>query len=154
MGKINNPNQIVLVTSRYKDKDNVLAMTWHTKASFQPNLYIICVDKSRFSYHLIKKGKCFCINYMPYSLKNKIIYCGTNSGKNIDKFKEAKLEKEECEKINCPRLKNSLAFVECRVVKSIEAGDHIVFIGHVENAKFKKEGKRPFQLEGTKFTKI
>ncbi len=45
MSKINCPCQVVLITSEYKDKDSILAMTWHTKISFQPNLYLISVGK-------------------------------------------------------------------------------------------------------------
>jgi len=152
MGKFNNPTQIILVSSRYKNKDNIMAVTWWTKISFQPNLYLISIGKSRFSRYLIKKSKCFVINFMPYKSKEKILFCGTRSGKNIDKFKESHLHKLEGEKINCPVIKESLAFLECKLKKSIETGDHTLFIGEVVNAKFKKSGKRAFQLSKKKFT--
>ncbi len=84
-------------------------------------------------------------------MKNAVIICGTRSERNIDKFKEAKLEKEEAEK-NCCRLKDALAFVECKVVNEAEAGYHIIFIGKVVSIRFKKKGKRLFQLEKLKFT--
>lgn len=149
---INNPTQIVLVTSRYKNKDNVLAVTWWTKTSFQPNLYLICIDKSRFSHELIKKSKYFAINFMPYKLKDKVLFCGTKSGKNINKFKEAGLEKNEAEKINYPIIKQALAWLECKVIKQIKTGDHTIFIGKVINAKINKKGKRVFQLNKNKLT--
>jgi flavin reductase (DIM6/NTAB) family NADH-FMN oxidoreductase RutF len=152
MGRISNPNQIVLVTSRYKDKDNVMAVTWWTKVSFEPNLYLICIDKRRYSHKLIDKGKSFVINFMPFELKEKILFCGKNSGRDIDKFKEAGLEKSEAEKINCPVIKECLSYVECKVIKKISAGDHTIFLGKVLNAKFKKKGKRAFQLDKDKFT--
>lgn len=154
MGKINNPNQVALITSSYKGKDNMLAMTWHTKTSFQPNLYLISVDKTRFSCELIKKSKCFVINYMPYSLSKEIIYAGTHSGRHVDKFKETGLTKEKADKIPCCRIKEAVAFVECKVIKEVETGDHIVFIGKVLNAKFKRKDKRPFQLDKLKFTTL
>ncbi len=152
MGRISNPKQVVLVTSRYKDKDDVLAMTWWTKTSFQPNLYLISVGKTRFSHELIEKSKCFAINFMPYELKEKILFCGKNSGRDLDKFKETGLTKVEGEKINCPLIKESLAYLECRVVKKIDSGDHTIFVGEVVNAKFKEKGKRPFQLDKDEFT--
>lgn len=152
MGKINNPNQVVLITSKYNDKDNAMALTWHTKTSFQPNLFLISIGKERYSYNLIKQSKCFVVNFMPYELRDKIVYCGTKSGKNVDKFKETGLEKEEAETINCCRIKQAVAFLECKVVNSFETGDHVVFVGEVLKSKFKKKNKRPFQLEGVKFT--
>jgi len=152
MGRINNPNQVVLVTSRYRDKDNIITMTWWTKTSFQPNLYIISVDKSRYSHDLIKKGGCFVINFMPFELKDKILLCGKISGRDFDKFEKAGLTKAEAEKINCPVIKESLAYLECKVINHVPSGDHTIFIGQVVNAKFKKKGKRPFQLDKDKFT--
>lgn len=152
MGRISNPNQVVLVSSRYKGKDNLIAMTWWTKTSFQPNLYLISVDKKRHSHELIKKSKCFVINFMPYELSKEVLYCGSKSGRDVDKFKETKLTKQEAEKIDCCRIKEALAFVECKVIKEVDSGDHTVFIGEVVNAKFKKKGKRVLQLDRSKFT--
>ena len=152
MSKINNPNQVVLVTCRHAGKDNIIAMTWHTKTSFQPNLYLISVDNSRFSHELISKSKCFCINFMPYELSEAIKYCGTHSGRDVDKFKETGLTKIECETINCCRIKEALAYVECKVINSFATGDHTVFVGEVTKQEFIKEGKRPFQLDRLKFT--
>lgn len=152
MGRISNPKQVVLVTSRYKGKDNVMAVTWWTKVSFKPNLYLICIGKTRYSHDLIRKGKCFVINFMPFELKDKILFCGKNSGKDVDKFKETGLTKQKAEKINCPIIKESLAYLECKVAKRVSAGDHTIFVGKVVNAKFKKKGKKPFQLDGDRFT--
>lgn len=150
---INNPNQIVLITSRYKNKDNIIAVTWWTKISFKPeHLYLISIGKSRFSYYLIKKGKCFVINFMPYELSNKILFCGTKSGRNINKFKECKFNQIGAKKINCPIIREALAYLECKVVKEISSGDHTLFIGKVLNEKTIKKGKRAFQLENNKFT--
>ncbi|MDP2925936.1 MAG: flavin reductase family protein [Nanoarchaeota archaeon] len=152
MGEINNPNQIVLVTSRYNKKDNIIALTWWAKTSFQPNLYLISVAKTRYSYELIKKSKCFVINFMPYELKDKILFCGTKSGRDLDKFKDTVLNKLESEKINCSVIREALAYLECKVVNEIETGDHMVFIGEVVNAKLNKQGKRAFQLDRSEFT--
>lgn len=152
MGQINNPTQIVLITSRYKDKDNVMAMTWWTKTSFQPNLYIISVAKIRYSYELIRKSKCFVINFMPYEFKDKILICGKKSGKDFDKFKECGFHKIEAEKINCPIIKEAIAYLECKIVKKIDSGDHTLFLGEVVNSKLIRQAKRAFQLDKDVFT--
>lgn len=38
------------------------------------------------------------------------------------------------EETGCPIISNSLGYVECRVVGSVEAGDHVVFVGEVIGA--------------------
>jgi len=162
MFDIINPRQTILVscraeiTDRFSNKqiikDNLITVDWHTPISFNPQLYAISIGKERFSSKLIKESKCFVVNFMPYSLKKQVLFCGRNSGEFIDKFKETGLEKEEAEKIDCCRVKQALAFIECSVIKEIELGDHILFVGKVLKSKLKEYDKRLFHLEGDKFT--
>ena len=151
MSGLTGARQVVLVTSRYKDKDNIIALAWHMRTSFEPELYSISVGKSRFSYGVIKKSRCFCVNFMPASLKKEIVYCGSCSGRSHDKFAETKLQKEECEKINCPRIKQALGYAECSLVEEVDTGDHAIFIGKVLKSKVLKKGKRLYHIEGNKF---
>jgi flavin reductase (DIM6/NTAB) family NADH-FMN oxidoreductase RutF len=147
-----NPRQTILVTARYEGKDNIITLDWHMPVSFSPPLYAIAVGKNRFSHDLIKNSKVFVVNFMPFELKDKVLFCGRNSGKDIDKFKEAELKKEESEKIDCPRLKDAIGFLECKVVKEIDAGDHTIFIGVILNQKLKTKKKRLFHTYGDNFT--
>ena len=149
---LTNPRQTILVTSRYKEKDNVMTLDWHTPLSFEPMLYAISVAKIRFSCRLIKKSKALVSNFMSRDYEKEILYCGRHSGRKGDKFREANLEKEEAEKIFCPRIKQALAFLECRVINQIETGDHILFIGEVVDFKLKTKDKRLFHLWANKFT--
>lgn len=147
---IYNPRQVILVSSRYKDKDNVMTLAWHSPASFAPELYTIFVGKQRFSYDMIKQSKCFCVNFISKDDKELALIAGRKSGRDVDKFEE--IEKEECEKIDCPRVKNAVAFMECELVDEIEIGDHVVFVGKVVNKKELRKGGRLFQMEGDTFT--
>ena len=150
MLKIPYPRQVIIVTSRYKEKDNMMTLSWHSPASFNPELYSIFVGKQRYSYELIKKSKCFCVNFISKDDEKLALIAGRQSGKDVDKFEG--VGKEECEKINCPRLKNAMAYMECKLVKETDAGDHAVFLGEVVNKKEIKRGGRLFQVEGNKFT--
>lgn len=152
MASIAKPSQAILVTSRYKGKNNIITLAWHMKTSFYPELFAISVGKKRFSCEMIRNSKCFAANFMSYENKKEVLYCGTYSGRDVDKFKETKLSKEECDTINCCRIKEALAYFECKVVKEIETGDHIIFIGKVSKSKLKKKGKRVFYIERDKFT--
>lgn len=151
MSELTGARQVVLVTSRHEGKDNIITLAWHMQTSFEPELYAVSIGKSRFSCGMIEKSKCFCINFMPASLKKEIIHCGSCSGRSHDKFGETKLEKEECEKINCPRIKEALGYAECSLVKEIDTGDHVIFVGKVLKSKILKKGKRLFHIEGDKF---
>ena len=116
---IQNPRQIILVSCRNVGKDNVLTLSWHTPLSFRPELYGLVMSKKRFSYGMIKESGCFVVNFMPLDMKNEVLYCGTHSGKKVDKFKELVLGKEEAEKIDCPVIKECVAYLECKLVDEI-----------------------------------
>ncbi|MFN3301774.1 MAG: flavin reductase family protein [Patescibacteria group bacterium] len=149
---LTNPRQTILLTCRYKDKDNVMTLDWHTPLSFEPMLYAVSIGKTRFSLELVRKSKVFVINFVSKDLEREVLFCGRHSGKNLDKFKETGLEKEEAETINCPRIKQAIGYLECQVIKEIEVGDHILFIAKVTKAELKKKDKRLFHLFEDKFT--
>lgn len=154
MSEITGARQVILVTSRYKDKDDIITLAWHMPTSFEPELYAISIGKTRYSNELIRKGKCFCVNFMPASLKKAIVYCGSVHGNQHDKFSETSLEKVECEKINCVRIKQALSWTECELLKTIETGDHTIFIGKVLNSKLRAKGKRLYHLGGDEFKEL
>ena len=164
MPSINNPRQVILVSSRAdieimgrkQVKDDIITLAWHMPASFNPELYAISIGKTRFSHKLISDSKVFVINFIPYELKKQALFCGTRSGEHIDKFKEAGLTKEEAEKIDCPRIKEAIAYHECEAINQIDTGDHTIFIGKIVNSELKANKKRLFQgdssLKGHGFT--
>lgn len=149
---LTNPRQTVLVTCRHKGKDNIITLDWHTPLSFYPMMYAISVGKTRYSLGLIRSSKVFVVNFMSHEHEKEVLFCGRHSGKNYDKFVETGLTREEAAKIDCPRIKEALGFLECKVVNEVEAGDHILFIAEVVSSDLNKEGKRLFHIWGDKFT--
>jgi len=160
MPSITNPRQVVLVSCRAKvdllgkkvHKDNIIALSWHMPVSFSPVLYAIAIGKTRFSRKIIDESNVFVVNFIPHTLEEKALFTGRNSGIHIDKFKEAKLTKEEAESIDCPKIKQAIGYLECEVINQFEVGDHILYIGNVLKQDLKKNSKRLFQKIGDKFT--
>ncbi len=154
------PRQTVLITTRAKidilgkeiEKDNIITIDWHMPVSFKPALYAISIGKTRLSHEMLRKSECFVVNFMPYSLKDKVLFCGRTSGKLIDKFKGTGFTKKEAATIDCPIIKQSLAYLECSVISELDAGDHTIFIGKVLKTQESKKGKRVFHIEEDRFT--
>ncbi len=154
------PRQVVLITTRAKidvlgkeiEKDNIITIDWHMPVSFKPPLYAISIGKARLSHEMLRKSECFVVNFMPYSLKDKVLFCGRNSGKLIDKFKETGFTKKEASTIDCSVIKQSLAHIECSVLSELDAGDHTIFIGKVLKTQETKKGKRVFHTKEDNFT--
>lgn len=127
-----NPGGVILVSSCYKDKTNIITLAWHTALSKEPPLLGISIAKSHLSYELIKKGEEFIINIPSFDLLKQVVYCGSISGENVDKFKESNLTPEKAVRlIKTPRIKECMGHIECylRDIKNI--GDHGLFIGEV-----------------------
>jgi len=126
------PMQTVLVTCNdEKGKTNVITIAWHTPISKDPPLYGLSVGPSRYSHDLIAKNKEFVINFVPYDLVEKAHYCGTKSGRTLDKLKNASLKTEPSQKIKVPLLKDCYAHLECTLVHQFSLGDHTFFVGKV-----------------------
>lgn len=127
-----NSGNVVLVTSHYKDKSNIITIAWQTPVSIKPPALAISIGKERFSLELIKKSGEFIVNIPNWDLLEPMLYCGTHSGRDVDKFKETGLTPEKAEKlINTPKIKECIGEIECSVIDAIEVGDHIVFLGEV-----------------------
>jgi len=58
-------------------------------------------------------------------------FCGTNSGRDIDKFKKLDLTKEKGFIVNAPLIKECPINIECKVRQIIHLGTHDMFIGEV-----------------------
>lgn len=151
MPEIYGPRQVILVTCRYNNINNILPVAWHTPLSFSPMLYGIAIGKNRYSHKLIKNSKCFCINFISYKDLDTVLKTGTCSGRNIDKFRKFNIKTEECERIDCIRLKDSIGFIECLVVNEIDSGDHTFFVGDIKKSKLRLIEDRLLHVTGKFF---
>lgn len=152
MARVYGTMQTALVTCREelevfgktKQIDNIITLDWHMPCSFEPFLYAICIGKTRASYQIIKKSRCFVVNFIPFTLKDAAWFCGRHSGMHHDKFKEAKLTKIESHHLDCPKIKEAIGYIECNVINEIETGDHVIFVGEVTHQELKSDEKRLF----------
>ncbi len=160
MSELTNPRQTALISCRgkakvigvEKEKDDIITLDWHMPTSISPRMYAISIGKTRFSYELIHNSKVFVVNFMSLGHKDAVLFCGRSSGRHMNKFKESGLSMEEADNIDCCRIKEAAAFIECEVVNEIDTGDHVIFIGKVMNSDIKTRGKRIFHVTGDTFT--
>ncbi|MDD7281169.1 MAG: flavin reductase family protein [Erysipelotrichaceae bacterium] len=129
------PLPAVLVTCRHDNIDNVFTVAWTGTICTNPPMVYISVRPERYSYDLIKESGVFTINLTTKELVKATDFCGVRSGRNVDKFKEMNLEKEQALKIDCPILTKSPVNIECRVKEILELGSHHMFIADVLNVQ-------------------
>lgn len=99
--------------------------------SGKPTIVGIGIAPSRYSYDLIRKSGEFVVNVVDEKLTEALRICGEKSGRDIDKFQLANLTPEKGVKVNAPLIGESPVSIECKVVKEVEVGDHVWFMGEV-----------------------
>lgn len=158
LNEISNPKQTVLVSCRKEttngQKDNIITIDWHMPVSIEPKVYAISVGKNRYSLDLIRESQCFVVNFMTIEQEKDIMFCGRHSGLHTDKFRECNFTKEESSTIDCPKIQESSASLECEVMHEFDAGDHIVFFGQVNNTDEKDFGQRIIHVSGEIFKTV
>ena len=146
------PMQTVLVTCNdSNEKTNIITLAWHTPISSKPPLYGIAIAPKRYSHGLIKKSKEFVINFMPYSQVKAAQFCGTHSGRSINKLSKTGLTLAPSKKLKTPLIKEGYAHLECKLIRSACFGNHTLFVGKViavsaDKGAFKNELLRTNQI--------
>lgn len=159
-GDIEKPRQVMLLTTRAETeilgkkmiKDNVMAVAWHTPISHKPLLYGALIGKDRFSLRLIRQSRVFVVNFIAATMRDATLYVGSHSGNHLDKFKDANIAKAEAETIDCCRLNDSTAWIECELQDEVELGDHVLVVGKVTYQGVNKRARRLFYLGNNQFT--
>jgi flavin reductase (DIM6/NTAB) family NADH-FMN oxidoreductase RutF len=122
---------VYLVSCEHQGKRNIFSVGMFAYFSGKPTLVGVGIAPSRFSYGLIQKSKVYVVNVVDEKLVEAVRICGENSGRDVDKFKLAKLTAVPASKISAPLIEESPLSIECKVVQVIETGDHVWFIGEV-----------------------
>jgi flavin reductase (DIM6/NTAB) family NADH-FMN oxidoreductase RutF len=68
----------------------------------------------------------------------EVLCCGTQSGKDIDKFEACKLTPVKAQKVKAPLIEECIGNIECKLYSIHEAGDHTIFVGEVVAASVKE----------------
>lgn len=139
------PMRVVLISASNTGKYNFMPACWCFPLSFEPKLFGVAISKKRFTYGMIHESKEYVINIPGADLKEKIEKFGRISGRDCDKFGVVGLTPEKSEKIKTVSIKECLASIECKVISELETGDHVVFVGQVQNLKIRKQGNGIYQ---------
>ena len=123
---------VYLVSMEHDGKRNIITIGMFAYFSGNPTLVGIGIAPSRYSFNLIKKSKEYVVNVVDKEFMEAVRICGRCSGRDVDKFKKAKLTPVKGVKVDAPYIKEASVNIECKVVQEIETGDHIWFIGEVQ----------------------
>lgn len=128
------PRPACFLVTKHGERVNAMALAWSTPLDDEENLVGISVCKENYSHDLLKRSKRFVLCIASVKQAKELWIAGTRSGRSCDKLKLAKLELEAGVKLDIPHIKGCLGYLECEVVKELEAGEHTFFVGKVVHA--------------------
>jgi flavin reductase (DIM6/NTAB) family NADH-FMN oxidoreductase RutF len=123
------PGCTILVTAAWEGETDIVTVSWQTPVSKEPPLFLIALAKGHHSHTLVDKSGAYVINVPNEYLLQEVMYCGTHSGRDVDKFSETRLTPEAGDTVAVPHIQESMAYIECSVRNAVGAGDHTLFIG-------------------------
>lgn len=116
--------------------ENVFTASLVHVFSFSPPLIGVGVHKSRYSFELLKRQKDFVVNLPSLDLLEAVKVCGEKSGRDVDKFKLAKLTPKPSQVIGSVQVAECLLSLECQVVEELVLSERTWFIGEVKAVRF------------------
>lgn len=139
-------------------KPNVMACAWATPVSEEPPMLLVCVWNKDYTAKLIRETREFAISIPTRKMATRLLYAGKVSGKHVDKFRKFGIETANAKKVSVPIVKGCVGYLECKLWKTVEAGECYVFFGRIVSAyadgkyfrkgKWSEDAKIPFHLGG------
>lgn len=77
---------------------------------------MVAVRNSRFTYRIMEAAVDFTVSMPSGNLRDEIFYCGTKSGRDVNKFEECGLKTAAGRKVGSPIIDTAGLHVECKIV--------------------------------------
>jgi len=134
---------VCLIGARQNDKHNVMTVAWVTQVSADPLLVLISIAPGRYSHDMIAQTGEFVVSILSSEQKNISSFCGSRSGREVDKIAHLELKTIPSRVVKVPLIAGCVANLECKVIARYPAGDHTLFIGEVVASDIEREELQP-----------
>ena len=96
---------------------NTMTIGWATiGVVWQKPIFMVAVRDSRHTFGIIEKAKDFTVSVPSTDIHDTIMFCGTKSGRDVDKFKECNLHSMDSRKVISPIINTPGLHYECKIV--------------------------------------
>ena len=114
--------------------DNLAPHSFFTVASTNPPIVQFTSVGEKDSLRNITESGEFVVNLAPAALLEEVNATGTNFPPDVSEFDAAGLTREPSLTVGAPRVKESLAVLECRLHSVLPMGDSVLVFGEVTHA--------------------
>jgi flavin reductase (DIM6/NTAB) family NADH-FMN oxidoreductase RutF len=141
----------VVTTGRGGAKvENGLTVSWMSQVSFDPPMLMVVVDRLHYSVDLLRSTKNFCVNLLG---EDQLTLAGRFAKRATtvdDKLADVAQRPADS---GAAILTDSVAYFDCDVTSMVEAGDHLLVIGRIEDAAVLSERAVLTSASGLRYRK-
>ncbi len=123
---------VTIITSRHADHVHGMTVSAFCSVSLSPPLVMVCLDKASNTLELVEAAKVFSVNVLAQG-QEELSYRFASK-----EYEDVRFEGLHCEQgtHGCPHIPGAVSTMDCRVVDTLDAGDHVIYIGEVDAAQF------------------
>jgi len=137
------PEHIVMVTTiSAAGEPNIITLGWAMPTSGSPPMCAVSIGLPRYSHELLEEVPEFVLTFPAEDMEEAMLFCGTKSGRDVDKFAEAGLTAIPGVAVRPPLIGEAVTNMECRVASTHRTGDHTIFVGEIVAAHHTTRGVR------------
>lgn len=131
--QLTKPKVIGLVITKRDGKIDLCPVNWQVVSSRHEKPMVVAIGLSNKSYTLenIIKTQQFVYCYPSKEQLKDVLYCGTVSGRIVDKLKKTSFKFSKSEFINVPKLKDAIMNIECKLHHLVKLGNYTLVIGKI-----------------------
>jgi flavin reductase (DIM6/NTAB) family NADH-FMN oxidoreductase RutF len=107
------------------ERRNAFTAAWLSQVSFDPLLLALSVNPSHASWPLLLAGGGFLVNVLSREQLDLARHFGTQSARDVDKLSGITWRPGSS---GAPILDGALAWLDCRLVQRVAAGDHEIVL--------------------------
>jgi flavin reductase (DIM6/NTAB) family NADH-FMN oxidoreductase RutF len=118
-----------------RDGESLHGMTANAFASvsLSPTLILVCIEKGNTTHAFVSRSGNFAMNMLSATQELLARRFAKQIVVSTDPFADIAYHSAAT---GAPIFDDCIAYVDCRVIAAHEAGDHTIFVGHVEAAGF------------------
>jgi flavin reductase (DIM6/NTAB) family NADH-FMN oxidoreductase RutF len=128
------------------ERRDAFTAAWVMQTSFDPLLLAVSVNPGNASHPILHSGRSFSVNVLRRGQLELARRFGTRSGRDEDKLAGVRWRPG---RQGAPILEEALAFFECELHGSVEAGDHELILGRVTAGRVLAPGAEPMTYAET-----
>jgi len=137
------PGPVVLLTTAFKGRANVMTMSWQMMVEFEPPLIACVVSSTSHSFAALRATKECVIAIPALELVPKVVKVGNCSGRDVDKFERFGLTPAPAERVAPPLVAERFANLECKVADTRLVNKYNLFVLEVLKAGTDPAQKNP-----------